>query len=95
MLLAPNDLYPAEITECQGEPAVPQRPGPGQPRDPKAVATYIGDLRGAWADCHDDVAATAKRKALYEERYEDAKKAPIFRKRGALSWVPILGSKKD
>lgn len=73
---------------------MPARPAPGQPRPPEAVAGYIGELRSAWADCHDDVQATKKRKDLYVERYEENAKAPIFRKTGFLGWVPFVGSKK-
>lgn len=89
VLLPPDDLYPVEITSCQDEPSVPARPAPDQPRPPEAVAGYITDLRGAWADCHDDVKATALRKDLYQERFKDLSKPKVFRKNGLLSWVPF------
>lgn len=69
VLLHPDSLYPASITECWDEPVVPPRPAPGLPRLDQDKAAYDRDLHGAWADCHDTVAETARRKADYADRY--------------------------
>lgn len=66
----PDDLYPTALTACQDEPKVPSRPAPGQPRPDAVKGQYIKDLRGAWADCHDTVAATKTRKDLYQHQYD-------------------------
>jgi len=71
-LLSPDDLYPAEFTTCAAEPKVPERPAPGVPRTDEAKAEYTKDLRGAWADCSDDVAGIKDRKARYQVQYDNA-----------------------
>ena len=78
-MFAPDDLYPAELTQCADEPRVPARPAPGVARDPTSVAYYVGDLRNAWADCHDDVAGIRDRKARYVKQYEDEQRSPLER----------------
>lgn len=72
-LLSPDDLYPSELTTCAAEPAVPERPAPGQPRTDEQKAGYIKDLRASWADCSDDVAGIKDRKERYTVQYENAK----------------------
>lgn len=72
--MSPDSLYPAAITACAAAPAVPPRPAAGLPRDDKAKAQYDLNLHSAWADCHDTVSATAKRKADYQAQF-DARKA--------------------
>lgn len=67
--MSPNSLYPDSITSCRDEPVVPARPAPGLPRSDEDKARYSSALHGAWADCHDTVAATAQRKADYADRY--------------------------
>jgi hypothetical protein len=86
-LLPPDSLYPKAITSCQDEPPVPPRPAPGQPRSDADKATYTNNLHGAWADCHDTVDATAKRKADYQAQY-DAATAPLWKK-----LIPHFGGK--
>jgi len=70
-MLPPDDLYPTELTSCADEPKVPARPAPGVARDPTSVAYYIGDLRNAWADCHDDVDGIRDRKQRYAAQYKE------------------------
>lgn len=91
-MLPPDDLYPTELTQCADEPKVPARPAPGAPRDPTSVSYYIGDLRNAWADCHDDVAAIKDRKDRYSEQYQDQQRSPV--ERGLRRLWPF-GNKKD
>jgi hypothetical protein len=71
-LLSADALYPDAITKCADEPAVPARPAPGVARTSEAKAEYTTELHGAWADCHDTVAATAKRKADYAKQVQVA-----------------------
>lgn len=78
-MLSPDSLYPASITECRDEPVVPARPAPGVPRSDDAKANYDRELHGAWADCHDTVGETAKRKADYAEQYKRATESPMRR----------------
>jgi hypothetical protein len=89
--LSPDSLYPAAITSCVDEPAVPPRPADGGPRDDKVKSIYINDLRAFGLDCKDTVAATARRKAEYVKQYEAAT-APAWKK-----LVPHVsfGSKKE
>lgn len=76
-MLSPDSLYPEAITSCADEPAVPARPAPvngvQQPRSDKDKANYTNALHGAWADCHDTVAATKERKDLYTQQFNAAK----------------------
>ncbi|MFN3836837.1 MAG: hypothetical protein ACK4MI_03900 [Brevundimonas sp.] len=78
-LLSPDSLYPAAITACRDEPVVPGRPATGVPRTDQDKANYTRDLHGAWADCHDTVAATAERRRLYAEQYKRATESPARR----------------
>lgn len=78
-LLSPDSLYPASITECRDEPVVPARPAPDLPRSDLDKANYTRDLHGAWADCHDTVAATAERARLYRQQYDRATESPMRR----------------
>lgn len=73
----PDDLYPPTLMVCAPEPAVPARPNATAPRDDTAKATYVTDLRGAWADCSDDVSGIKDRKARYAEQYDQANKGAI------------------
>lgn len=77
--LSPDALYPEAITQCRDEPVVPARPGPGLPRTDEDKAGYQRDLHGAWADCHDTVAATAERKRLYQDQYDRATESGVRR----------------
>jgi hypothetical protein len=70
--LSPDSLYPPALTSCKDEPIVPERPAAGQPRTPEQKAEYTADLHDAWGDCHDTVAATAKRKVDYATQYQKA-----------------------
>lgn len=79
VLLSPDSLYPDSITECRDEPVVPARPAPGQPRLDEDKAAYDRDLHGAWADCHDTVGETKKRKADYAEQYKRETESPLRR----------------
>ena len=79
VLLSPDSLYPDSITECRDEPIVPARPGPGLPRTDEDKANYDRDLHGAWADCHDTVAETKRRKADYAEQYKRETESPLRR----------------
>lgn len=88
-MLSPDSLYPAAITSCADEPAVPPRPAPGQPRPDEVKAQYTGDLRAAFVDCKDTVGATAKRKADYAAQYQAATE-PAWKK-----LIPSFGKKKD
>lgn len=78
-LLSPDSLYPASITECRDEPAVPARPGPGLPRTDEDKAQYDRELHAAWADCHDTVAETKRRREAYEEQYRRSTESPLRR----------------
>lgn len=61
------------------EPAVPPRPGPGEPRSDDVKSEYVGQLRAAGTDCRDTVAETRERKAAYTARYERETESPIRR----------------
>lgn len=78
-MLSPDSLYPDSITSCRDEPVVPARPAPGLPRLDEDKANYDRDLHGAWADCHDTVGETAKRKADYAEQYRRATQPAVRR----------------
>lgn len=80
----PDDLYPTELVACAAEPTVPARPAPDLPRSEEDKANYVKDLHGAYADCKDDVAGMADRKARYRAQYDNAQRSPLAK---ALPWT--------
>lgn len=91
-LLSPDALYPPAITTCKDEPVVPERPAADQPRTAEQKAGYTADLHDAWADCHDTVGATAKRKADYTKQYQTATE-PAWKK--VVPHISFGNKKKD